>query len=123
MITDIKQINTDTEEGKMLMAALAKITTESQTDKTPYEVLEQLNSLKNQMAFESHILSDELARANEAINFGIWLNENRWTFSEVDEYVWVKLTGIENGKEVRDWKTTDELYKSFRHRNDKTNPQ
>ena len=35
MITDLQQINTDTEEGKMLMAALAKITTESQTDKTP----------------------------------------------------------------------------------------
>jgi hypothetical protein len=35
MITDLQQINTETEEGKMLMAALAKITTESQTDKTP----------------------------------------------------------------------------------------
>ncbi len=51
MITDLKQINTETEEGKMLMAALAKITTESQTDKTPYEVLEQLNELKDKMDF------------------------------------------------------------------------
>jgi hypothetical protein len=49
MITEINQINTKTEEGKMLMAALAKITTESQTDKTPYEVLEQLNKLKDKM--------------------------------------------------------------------------
>ena len=51
MITNLKQINTETEEGKMLMAALAKITTESQTDKTPYEVLEQLNELKDKMDF------------------------------------------------------------------------
>ncbi len=49
MITDLKQINTETEEGKMLMAALAKITTESQTDKTPYEVLEQITKLKDEM--------------------------------------------------------------------------
>ena len=46
---DLNDINTETEEGKMLMAALAKITTESQTDKTPYEVLEQITKLKNEM--------------------------------------------------------------------------
>jgi hypothetical protein len=46
---DINDINTETEEGKMLMAALAKITTESQTDKTPYEVLEQITKLKDEM--------------------------------------------------------------------------
>ena len=51
MITDINQINTETEEGKMLMAALAKITVESQTDKTPWEVLEQLNELKTKMGY------------------------------------------------------------------------
>lgn len=51
MITDINQIDTTTEEGKLLMAALVKITTESQTDKTPYEVLEQLEKLKDQMDF------------------------------------------------------------------------
>jgi len=36
-----------TEEGRLLFAALAKITTESQTDKTPYEVIEQLENLVN----------------------------------------------------------------------------
>lgn len=41
-ITDLKQIDTTTKEGKFLFAAIAKITTESQTDKTPYEVLNQL---------------------------------------------------------------------------------
>ena len=46
---DLNEINTSTEEGKMLMAAIAKITTESQTDKTPYEVLEQITKLKDEM--------------------------------------------------------------------------
>jgi len=45
----INEINTETEEGKMLMAALAKLTTESQTDKTPDEVLEQVQRLKDEM--------------------------------------------------------------------------
>lgn len=53
MITDLNQINTETEEGKMLLAAIAKITTESQTDKTPNEVLEQLSELKNKMDFNN----------------------------------------------------------------------
>jgi hypothetical protein len=35
----ISDINTDTPEGKLLMAALAKLTTESQTDKEPDTVL------------------------------------------------------------------------------------
>ena len=51
MITELEQINTKTEEGKMLLAALAKITTESETDKTAYEVIEQLNKLKDKMDF------------------------------------------------------------------------
>ena len=46
---DINDINTETDEGKMLMAALAKLTTESQTDKTPDEVLEQVRKLKDEM--------------------------------------------------------------------------
>ena len=46
---DLNDINTETEEGKMLMAALAKITTESQTDKTPYEVLGQITKLKDEI--------------------------------------------------------------------------
>jgi len=50
-ITDIPQIDTSTEIGKLFLAAIAKITTESQTDKTPNEVLEQLNTLKGKMDF------------------------------------------------------------------------
>ncbi len=47
MITDLNEINTETEEGKLLMAALAKLTGELETDKTPWEVIEQLNDLSD----------------------------------------------------------------------------
>ena len=50
-ITIVTDINTDTEEGKLLVAALSKITTESQTDKTPNQVIDQLNRLKDKMDF------------------------------------------------------------------------
>ncbi len=45
----INEILTITPEGKLLLAAMAKITTESQTDKEPDEVLEQLNKLADEM--------------------------------------------------------------------------
>jgi hypothetical protein len=44
-IKSISQIDTSTTEGILLVAALAKISTESQTDKTPDEVLEQISKL------------------------------------------------------------------------------
>ena len=44
-INDLNIINTSNSEGKLLLAAIAKITTESQTDKTPNEVLKQLEEL------------------------------------------------------------------------------
>lgn len=46
---DINEINTGTEEGKLLIASLAKISTESQTDKTPDEILEQITKLKDEI--------------------------------------------------------------------------
>lgn len=49
MITCISQINTSTQEGKLLLASIAKITTESQTNKTPDEVLQQVNDLSEKM--------------------------------------------------------------------------
>ena len=45
----INEINTDTEHGQLLLAAIAKISTESQTDKTPKQVLRQLNKLSKKM--------------------------------------------------------------------------
>ncbi len=50
-LTELNDISTETNEGKLLMAALAKITTESQTDKTPDEVIAQLNELAEKMSF------------------------------------------------------------------------
>ena len=48
-INDLNIINTSNSEGKLLLAAIAKITTESQTDKTPNEVLKQLEELSAKM--------------------------------------------------------------------------
>ncbi len=45
----LSDIDTCLIEGKLLMAALAIITTESQTDKTPEEVLEQCFDLQIKM--------------------------------------------------------------------------
>jgi len=45
----INDINTEHEHGKLLLAAIAKITTESQTDKTLDQVLYQLNRLSKKM--------------------------------------------------------------------------
>ena len=47
-INDLNIINTSNSEGKLLLAAIAKIT-ESQTDKTPNEVLNQLEELSAKM--------------------------------------------------------------------------
>ena len=48
-LINLSDVNTNTKEGRYLMAALAKITTESQTDKTPDEVLEQCYLLQEEM--------------------------------------------------------------------------
>ena len=44
MITDLGQIDTKTDEGKLLMAALCILTTNNYTDKTPDEVIAILNA-------------------------------------------------------------------------------
>ena len=49
MIQNISAINTNCAEGRLLMAALAKITTESQTNKTPTEVIAQCDELMSHM--------------------------------------------------------------------------
>jgi hypothetical protein len=45
----VSEIPNDTREGRYLLAAIAKITTESQTGKTPDEVLGQLTALGESM--------------------------------------------------------------------------
>lgn len=49
MIQNLSMINTNTHEGRFLIAAIAKITTESQTDKTPDEVLGQVSELADRI--------------------------------------------------------------------------
>jgi len=51
MITDLNDIDRTSKEGRLLFAALTKITTESQTDKTPDEVIQQLNELADKMEY------------------------------------------------------------------------
>ena len=48
-IKDLNDIDTDTKEGRLVMAMLAKITTEYQTDKTPGEVLSANSKLVREM--------------------------------------------------------------------------
>jgi hypothetical protein len=46
---DIANINTNTLEGKYLLAAIAKLTNELHTDKTPFEVMDMLGKLQKEM--------------------------------------------------------------------------
>jgi hypothetical protein len=49
MITDLNEINYSINEGRLLMAALAIITTECRTNKTPNEVINELNQRADDM--------------------------------------------------------------------------
>jgi hypothetical protein len=48
-INTLNHINRKTPDGRLLFAALAKLTTESQKDKTPDQVIKQLNQFANAM--------------------------------------------------------------------------
>ena len=48
-ITKVSHIDTETECGKLLLMAIAKITTTTETDKTPDEVIGQLNNKSNEV--------------------------------------------------------------------------
>ena len=45
IITDIKEINTKTKEGQYLMMALALLTVTSRTDRTPWEVIDEIGKM------------------------------------------------------------------------------
>lgn len=49
MLKNLSEVNINCVEGRLLMAALAKLTTESQTDKTPDEVIQQCVELASDM--------------------------------------------------------------------------
>lgn len=63
MLKNLSEVNISIAEGRLFMAALAKLTTESQTDKTPDEVLRQCNDLANDIFKDAGPLPDsEIAR-------------------------------------------------------------
>ena len=49
----VHDINTEILEGRLLLAALAIITTESRTDKTPDQVMKAIEVLADQMDFKN----------------------------------------------------------------------
>lgn len=49
MILELNEIDTNTEEGRLLLVAIAKITTSTHTDKTPNEVIAHLRDLSIHM--------------------------------------------------------------------------
>jgi hypothetical protein len=57
-LQNLSDVNTNTQEGRYLMAALAIITTESQTDKTPDEVMDQCYLLSEKMFKDSIEIED-----------------------------------------------------------------
>lgn len=58
MLKNLSEVNTNSAEGRLFMAALAKLTTESQTDKTPDEVLGQCTELAKDMYKDAGPLPD-----------------------------------------------------------------
>lgn len=58
MLKNLSEVNTNCAEGRLFMAALAKLTTESQTDKTPDEVLGQCIELAKDMYKDAVPLPD-----------------------------------------------------------------
>lgn len=58
MAQTLNEINYQIDEGKLLMAALAIITTECRTNKTPDEVITELNKLSEHM-FRTELLKME----------------------------------------------------------------
>ena len=63
---NVSDIDTSTIEGRLLLAALAKLTTESQTDKTPDEVIEQCVMLAEHMFKECSPSAFSSTFANQA---------------------------------------------------------
>ena len=58
MIQDLNQINCQIDEGRLLMAAIAIITTESRRNDTPNDVIADLNKLSEHM-FRTELLKME----------------------------------------------------------------
>jgi len=107
-INDLNQINTSNEEGKLLLAAIAKITTECQTDKTPYEVIEQLNELADKMFAKK---SKQELTHNSLIKKLKFKNLLLLPKGEIkDIYILKKLLDWQNGYSYIEWSEFKEKY-------------
>jgi len=87
-LQNLSDVNTNTQEGRYLMAALAKLTGESQTDKTPDEVMEQCYLLQEKI-FED---------AMDIPNFEI----QEKTFTKELEIL-INKKSLENGSDTPDF--------------------
>lgn len=107
-IYDLNQINTSNEEGKLLLAAIAKITTESQTNKTPNEVIEQLNELSDKMFAKKskpELTTEQLKRKIKNKNL-LLLPKNKRN----DIYILKKLLYWQNNYSEIEWSEFKEKY-------------
>lgn len=97
-LINLSDVNTNTKEGRYLMAALAKITTESQTDKTPDEVLEQCYLLQEEMYKDAFDIPDQ--------------NDKRPTFFDALQSL-INSYSVENGSNTPDFILANFLFKAL----------
>jgi hypothetical protein len=97
-LINLSDVNTNTKEGRYLMAALAKITTESQTDKTPYEVLEQCYLLQEEMYKDAFDIPDP--------------NDKRPTFFDALQTL-INQYSVENGSNTPDFILANFMFKAL----------
>ena len=84
-IKEISDIRVGSKEGKMLMAALAFITTTNRSDKTPFDVLDELNTIKEKMTFTDHDLS--FGESVEAAKSGKKVARRGWNGQGMYAYI------------------------------------
>lgn len=82
-LENLSEINTNTPEGRLLMAAMAKISTESQTDKTPDDILEQCYLLQEEMFRDA--LPIPIPTDQESFTFEIALERLINSYSQENE--------------------------------------
>ena len=99
MIQNISAINTNCPEGRLLMAALAKLTTESQTDKTPDEILGQCTELANDMYKDTEPLPESETYI-------------RPTFDKALEHL-INCYSLESGSNTHDYILTEYIKNSL----------
>lgn len=97
-LINLSDVNTNTKEGRYLMAALAIITTESQTNKTPDEVLEQCYLLQEEMYKDAFDIPDP--------------NDKRPTFFDALQSL-INSYSVENGSNTPDFILANFLFKAL----------